>query len=473
MAVGFGLVSVVAVLMCGMLVSLINQVSGHVDDMRRDEAGIKESLGLATSIREQYIHQAHWLIERDDEHIHHYGEWLDRVKKGVSALTPLMPEHQETLSSVARDSAELDRLFFEEVVPAAKAGDAERVAELHHKVDKVAQRATTAADSLARAVEERMAGAHHSATKATTLGLVGGLMCVGLVVALSVMFTVRLRRSVLQPLKLLSDAARRFGAGDFQSRVGNIGEGELLAVSGAFDTMAAELEERESKLVAAERMAAIGQLAAGIAHEINNPIQVIRGYLKTMTPDSSPESLQEELQILDEEAAACQRIAEDLVAYSRTQNLEVETVQTDAFIREAARRFRETPEGREHDIELEIESASIRVDPARLRQVLLNLLINAAQVSEAGTQIVVEGRPDDAGGYMLSVTDRGPGVSADDRERIFEPFFSKRSGGSGLGLAVSQGIVRAHGGTITVSDSEGDGATFLIRLPGAPRRPGS
>lgn len=472
MAVGFGLVSIVAVLMAGVLIGLLHQVSGHVDEMRGDEAAIKESLALAISVREQYIHQAHWLIERKEVHLSHYGEWVQRVRGGVDALRPLVPEHRTALEGVARDSAELDELFRQEMMPAARAGYNERVAWLHAQAGEIAQGATEAADEIARAVEQRMAMAHRSATRATTLGLVSGAVGVALVLALSIMFTLRLRRSVLTPLSVLSRAARRFGAGEFQSRVGRIGEGELRAVSDAFDTMATELEKRENKLIAAERMAAIGQLAAGVAHEINNPIQVIRGYLKTMIPDASRDNLREELLILDEEAAACQRIAEDLVAYSRSQGLQYQSVVMDEFLREAARRFGETPEGQKHEVNVRAANALVQVDPARLRQVLLNLLVNAAQVSERGEPIAIEGREQSNGGYAIDVIDRGPGIEVADRARVFEPFYSKRSGGSGLGLAVSQGIVRAHGGSIEVEDDEGGGSAFRIRLPGkrAPAR---
>ncbi|MBL4633043.1 MAG: HAMP domain-containing protein [Kofleriaceae bacterium] len=465
-ALGFGLVSVVSVVMCGMLISLLGSVSQLVDEMHENDVATSHGLALATSIREQYIHQAHWIIERDDEHLHHYKNWPKQVRSRVDALRPLYPEHTEILEEIRRDSEELDRIFEKEIRPAVLRSDVEEVVRLHAIADSVSQRATRAADLVARSIDDKMAQAHVLATRTTTIGLSAGVFCIVLVIAISIWFTFRLRQSVLHPLQVLSAAARRFGEGDFKSRVGQVGEGELLAVASAFDGMADELEARELRIIQGERMAAIGQLAAGVAHEINNPIQVIRGYLKTMTPDSSPETLNEELQILDEEAAACQRIADDLLMYSRLPALKIRNFQLDDFLHETVRRFRETSEGEGRTIEVEAEMVAVNSDPDRLRQVLFNLLANAAQVSKSSSSIEVKGVQDRGEEtYVITVADEGVGISPEDKDRVFEPFFSKRSGGTGLGLAVSQGIVQAHGGSISVRDREAGGTMFRVELP--------
>jgi signal transduction histidine kinase len=230
--------------------------------------------------------------------------------------------------------------------------------------------------------------------------------------------------------------------------------------------MAEELEVRERRLVETERMAAIGQLAAGVAHEINNPIGIIRGYLKTMGPDSPPETLRDELQILDDEAASCQRIAEDLVAYARTPGLRSASIAMDRLLTETVRRFQETVDGAERRITLDAVPGMAYGDIGRLRQVILNLMVNAAQVSEVDGLIEVSGASVEGGAYEILVSDRGPGIPPEDRSRIFEPFFSRRAGGSGLGLAVCHGIVRAHGGSIAAEGREGGGTTFRVTVPG-------
>lgn len=467
-ATGFALVSVVAVAMCGMLIALIGQVAGLVANMQTREAAIRESLVLATAVREQYIHQAHWIIEQDPDHLEHYQEWVEKVQRGAETLQPLVPEEERwRVAKVLEESRALDDVFQNLLVPAMTRGEREKVVEYHKKADGLSQQATKQADFLARSVEQRMAMDHTSATRATRVGLLTGATCVVLVLAVSIVSTLRLRRAVLKPLEVLTAAARRFGSGDFESRVGPVGEGELRAVAIAFDRMAEELEERETRLIESERMAAIGQLAAGVAHEINNPIQVIRGYLKTMTPETPADVLEEELGILDEEAAACQRIAEDLVAFARAPELSREPVEMEELLAESIRRFGETSEGVRQMVHLTAERGIVVADRGRLRQVIRNLLVNAAHFSDPDQPIEVDGRPLEDHGYEITVSDAGPGIAPEDRGKVFEPFFSTRAGGSGLGLAVCQGIVRAHGGTISFESEFGRGAVFRVRIPGS------
>lgn len=468
MAAGFGVVSLVAVAMCGFLLVLINQVSGLVMGMQAQEIAIRQGVELATAVREQTIHIAHALIEGDHANLNHYAEWRQRVRKGIERLSPHVPrEERWRIAALKQKTEELASRFSSSTLSAVECGDGAGVILEHRAIASLAEEASAQADALARAVESRMTHAHVLATRATRLGLVGGGIGALIVVALSIGFTLRLGRSVFRPLTLLTGAAHRFGAGDFNARVGVVGRGELHALSQAFDRMAEELAERQRRLIHTERMAAIGHLAAGVAHELNNPIGIIRGYLKTMGAKDDPETLEEELQILDEEAAHCQRIAEDLLAYARPLELRLERIQTKPFLLETLKRFQESPSAREARLDVDAENVEISADPTRLRQVVLNLVLNAVQVSPEGARVIVAGRSSDDQ-YEIDVIDHGPGVPVEDHGRIFEPFYSKRKGGSGLGLSVCQGIVLAHGGTVTVHSREGAGAVFRVRLPVTP-----
>jgi len=465
MAAGFGIISLVAVAMCGFLLVLINQVSGLVMGMREEETAIREGLGLATAVREQYIHIAHLMIEGDRSHIEHYREWHRRVREGLDRLSPYVPaEDRWRIAALEQKTDELDRCFSPSDAPGFERTDHAQVVAENRMIAGLAEEASTQADALARAVESRMAHSHVLATRATRIGLVGGGLGALVVIALSIGFTMRLRKAVLRPLAELTRAARRFGAGEFGARVGAVGRGELLALSEAFDRMAEELAERERRLVHNERMAAIGHLAAGVAHELNNPIGIIRGYLKTMGAKDDPETLEEELQILDEEAAHCQRIAEDLLAYARPLELRLERFRMKAFLEETLKRFRESSDGQSAHLDVTAEDVELTGDVTRLRQVVLNLVQNAVQVSPDEAPVNVRGRLS-GGSYAIEVADRGPGIPVGDQDRIFEPFYTKRKGGTGLGLSVCLGIVKAHGGTLTVDSREGAGAVFRVSLP--------
>jgi signal transduction histidine kinase len=437
--------------------------------MREDEVAIRASLSLAQAIREQYIHQAHCIISGDSEHIEHYERWVEQISERLRELAPLVPSGERwRVEHVATGSQELDQLFTTSILPALARDDRASVVRTHRQLEALSTQSAEHADHIARSVEQRMAHAHIAATRATRRGLAVGAVGAVLVITLSIVYTIRLRRAVVQPLEVLANAAGRFGGGDLSVRVAAIGEGELRAVAQAFDRMVGEIEDRERRLVASERMAAIGQLAAGVAHEINNPIGVIRGYLKTMTPDTAAELLEDELKILDEEAAACQRIAEDLVTYSRAPELQLDSIEMDGLLSETVRRFAERNATQGHRIDLDLTPGTVLADAARLRQVMVNLLLNAAQASPPESAIHVTGRPEDDGGYEFVIADRGPGIAAEDRARVFEPFFSKRSGGSGLGLSVCRGIVQAHGGSIWIEDLQGRGTAFHVEMPASP-----
>jgi two-component system, NtrC family, sensor kinase len=475
LAAGFGVVSLVSVAVFVTLLSLIHQVSGLVMGMREEEVAIRQGLELATAVREQYIHIARSLIEGDRRHLAHYATWRQRVQAGLEQLASQVPESERwRLAALEGKTRELADGFAQATVSAIAAdrgADRGRLVADHQALARIADQASELADALAHVVASRMAHSHVLATRATQIGLIGGGIGALTVVALSIGFTLRLRRAVVQPLTALTAATRRYGAGEFTVRAGAIGRGELRALAQAFDRMAEELAERQRRLVHNERMAAIGHLAAGVAHELNNPIGIIRGYLKTMDARDAPETLADELQILDEEAAQCQRIAEDLLSYARPLELNIETIEMKAFVEETFKRFRESPGAKESTLKVDVDDFVLSADPARLRQVLLNLALNAVQLSPPGACVTVTGRvhPNE---YALEVTDLGPGIAIEDHDRIFEPFFSKRKGGSGLGLSVCAGIIGAHGGSITVSSSVGQGATFRVALPRSAAPPG-
>lgn len=463
----FALVVIVATAACLLLLLFLLRVANSVHQMQRDEVAIRTAHGVATAVREQYIHAAHTLIIGDRSHLDHYAEWVHKVQDGARALRPLIPEPEQwRVDRVEQSSRDMDALFTNEGVPATIAQDKVRMLRVHAMLEENVGVAATDADLLTRLVEGRMSGEHVSTTRTTYAAVLVAGVGIVLLAALSVVSTRKLRAAILRPLSALVDAATRIGAGDLSARVAVPSDGELGLVGRAFDQMAKQLSEHQRRLITIERMAAIGQLAAGIAHEINNPIAVIRGYLRTMIPEAEREELRRELRILDEEAAACQRIADDLVAYARSPEIARVEVDMGELLRETAERFQASGESKGSLIRVEAdEDARLSVDPVRMRQVVQNLLRNAVQAAANGSPVDVYGHAS-TGGYRIRVLDRGAGIPNDMLTRIFEPFQSGRVNGTGLGLAVCTGILRAHGGQITARAREGGGSEFVVELPG-------
>ena len=464
LAYSFALVSVLAAMQCVIHVLLISNVAGAVAEMRGHEGLIREGLDLATAVREQYIHAAHNIAQGDRSHLDHYGEWVDRIAKGSARLSAIVTGSERSdLERIVAASREFDDIFRTQILPALDRNDTATVRRVHSQSEPILGRAAHRADALARGFERRMSHAHVSTTRVTHLGATLAVLGILLIVAVAIIATRQIRRAVIEPLGRLAQAAVEVGKGRFELSVDSVGDGEFRELAQAFERMAAELHKREAQVVQSERMAAIGQLAAGIAHEINNPIGIIRGYLRTMLPEAQDETLKEELRILDEEAAACQRIAEDLLAYARTPELTKERVQIDLLLEDAANRFSSTATNTAVTVRVEAEAAPVFVDAVRLRQVINNLARNA---SEAGShEVEILGRRLGSTAYRIQVLDRGPGIHEEVRDRVFEPFFSTRRDGSGLGLAVCSGIVRAHGGSIAAKAREGGGTEIVVTLP--------
>jgi PAS domain S-box-containing protein len=212
----------------------------------------------------------------------------------------------------------------------------------------------------------------------------------------------------------------------------------VLVVQDVSERVAMERALREQ-----DRLASLGVLAAGVAHEINNPIAVIRGYRGAMREEDHSAELKEELRILDEEATLCQRIAEELLMYARTPALSPIPVDMAELLRDVAERTESVPVRSSRSpgtspIIVDAESAEMTVDPLRIRQVVVNLVTNAREAVTDGTPIIVLGRVYDDG-YRIEVQDRGVGISAEALDHIFEPFFTTKRNGTGLGLAVCYG----------------------------------
>jgi len=463
----FVAIALVAVAVCVVLMVMLNRVGEELDTVREDGRAVRDGLSLALSVREHYVHEAHTVICGDREQVQAHRDWIERLRVGVAELSLRVPRSERhRLAHLLRVSERLDRVFIDELLPAALEGDDETVHEAHTEAERLSEQATDDADAVVRALEARMDQTRRGAERASTVAMVtawGGLAIVFLMV---VTFSLRLRSAIFRPLQLLAEAAGQLGRGEEVTPISPLGRGEIATVAHAFDAMAQGIREREKALVESERMAAIGQLAAGIAHEINNPIHIIRGYLKTMMQEVEGGLALEELQILDEEAEACQRIVDDLLAYARAPQLELRELDIQALLRDVADRLRNTTPGA--TIDVDAEPRTLQADPVRVRQVVSNLLKNAFDASPEDQEVRVRGEEIDDG-YRITVSDCGPGIPVAEREHIFEPFHSRKADGAGLGLAVCRAIVRAHGGTIEASHPEQGGTDMVVELPSAPK----
>ena len=226
--------------------------------------------------------------------------------------------------------------------------------------------------------------------------------------------------------------------------------------------------EMRARLAESERLASAGELLAGVAHEVNNPLSTISAFAQLLEREELTDSQRESVEVIRSETVRASQVVRDLLTFARRSEGEVGTISMNELVERTMRLRMHDLKSRGVQCEtiLEDELPFITADARQIQQVLLNLLTNAAQAmtpSGGGSLRIETRREHDR--VLLEITDSGPGIPAEVRVHIFEPFFTTKEDGTGLGLSVSYGIISAHGGTITISKSSAKGTTFRVSLP--------
>jgi len=282
---------------------------------------------------------------------------------------------------------------------------------------------------------------------------------------------------VTQPLRQLAAAASQVGTEDVRppslpDRADEVGE-----LARSFEEMLDRLDQKQAQIevanrlvVQAERLAVVGKLASGVAHEIGNPLHAGRQFLEALK--EHPERSERYVDLLDQAFERTDRVISQLLSYSAEQELELRSTEPGPVVEQALDFLRY--DHRTRDVELRVELQPdlprVRLDTSAIQQVLVNLVVNALDALEGHGSIVVSGRRerDDRGRLhvVLGVADSGPGVPAELAPRLFDPFFTTKEPGqgTGLGLSVSQDLVAAQGGRLVYLPGPQGGACFEIWL---------
>ncbi|PYO87222.1 MAG: hypothetical protein DMD58_15280 [Gemmatimonadetes bacterium] len=231
-----------------------------------------------------------------------------------------------------------------------------------------------------------------------------------------------------------------------------------------------EQRRTQTQLQQAEKLAAMGQLVSGVAHEINNPAAIISGFAQTLLLDQLPPDQRETVQMMYDEATRIGRITSNLLAFARAGSKERTLVELNEIVRRtfALRSYHLTTLNITVNLELDEANPKAWANGSEVQQLLLNLLINAEQaLTRVPERRAITIRTMAGDGVELQVADTGPGIPRDIQEKIFDPFFTTKPEGmgSGLGLSICYGIVHDHGGRISVHSVPGNGATFTVSLP--------
>jgi signal transduction histidine kinase len=328
-----------------------------------------------------------------------------------------------------------------------------------------------------------------------TVGAISFFIVIGACVV-----SIKLSQSVLRPLRRLQAGVRRLAQARFSDRLTIQGDTEFLELADDFNRMAAELDgfyrrleemvaTKSRELVRSERLASVGFLAAGVAHEINNPLGIISGHaellerrLRNCTDPAVTDKARQALAAIRSEAFRCKQITDRLLSMARKDTTARKTVSLAQAVNDIEMLIRGLKPLRNRTLHSRLdadrEPLEVTANITEMKQVLLNLIINALQaVDDYRGEVIIDGRRDNAQ-IVLTITDNGRGIPPDAIEHIFEPFFTDKRGatapGTGLGLSITHAIVTDHGGSITAaSDGPGKGSCFTLRLPAAAPQPPS
>lgn len=313
----------------------------------------------------------------------------------------------------------------------------------------------------------------------TARSLLNELFGVALVIlSITALLSLLWSRRMTKPIERLSDAAGDVGKGQFDVQIDISSRDEIGMLASSFKRMTSELKTREdalqhaqAQLVQSEKMAAFGQLGAGIAHEVKNPLAGILGYTQLSLRKMNREDvLYKNLQVIEKETKRCRTIIDNLLKFARQEKVTFESVEINRVVEDAEAIV--DHQLAMHKVKLEKDCAPglppIMGNANQIQQVLMNIMINAQQAMDGNPGLIrVSTRQVEGERVEIRVTDNGPGIPDEIRGKLFEPFFTTKSAGkgTGLGLSVSYGIIKDHGGDITVESEAGKGSTFVITLP--------
>ena len=283
-----------------------------------------------------------------------------------------------------------------------------------------------------------------------------------------------LTRQLLLTLNRFMEYTKRIGEGDFSPILPvRKYKDEFTKLAEAFNSMIRELDHKHKVLLESHKLRAIGTLVAGVAHELNNPLNntlLTASVLNECFPTLSEEEKMEMINDVINETERAQRVVKNLLDFAREGETEIAPLEIGKIVEDSTRLVANQVRFAKVDLKLDCEANLPRIhgDEQKLKQVFVNLLLNAVDALPPGGQIHIHIKKNKPQGYVLvTVHDNGPGIPEHIQARIFDPFFTTKGQGkgTGLGLSVSRGIIKKLGGYITLASSSGQGTMFTVALP--------
>ena len=380
---------------------------------------------------------------------------LDLLERGVAGVDPLYKQVLE--APPLGDPAQFD---------AKHALAATALEKLRNEERKLRQLTSQLSDQLERSVTTttHYLEDNENTLRMRTIYLGTAAVALGLLVTLWVVITLR-------PLRRLRDAARGVAAGDYASRIPEKGPAEVADLAREFNSMGRAIEERERELVRSERLAAVGKMAAMITHEVRNPLSSIglnTELLEDELGGAATDEARDLCRSIHREVDRLTAITEEYLAFARLPKPKLAPEAINPMVGALAAFVREDLAAKQITLTTNLAGSDLiaHVDSNQLRQCLINLVRNAADavVAKGSGTITLRTRAHQ-NRVEIEVEDDGVGIPPELQTKVFDGFYSTKDGGSGLGLALTQQIVRDHGGELRVTSAVGRGTTFTVSVP--------
>jgi len=279
-------------------------------------------------------------------------------------------------------------------------------------------------------------------------------------------------QKILRSLRLIEKLAKSISQGTYQKIEGTLPADEFGSVINAVNSMSEELKDREEELIQSKKLASLGILTAGVAHELTNPLNnismIVQNYMEFYDYLNKANSL-DLMQKIQGETERIEDIVKNLLDFSKPKEAVLGERDINETVRKALRLMQNTLDISNIDVKLFLQDGlpPVLIDEHQIQQVLVNLILNAVQAMEPGGRLTLASRRGKSGDNVkVDVSDTGKGIPPEFIPHLFDPFFSTKGvGGTGLGLSVSYGIIRNHKGNIKVDSKVGAGTTFTIELP--------
>ena len=302
-----------------------------------------------------------------------------------------------------------------------------------------------------------------AAAKARAIKPIGVLVLIGslLTAALGIVIA----RTITRPIRALADASRRIAAGALDQRTTVETNDEVGELAKCFNTMIGSLAASQNALIRSERLAAVGQFAAGVAHEIRNPLTSIKMTVQLLR--KAEEADVEALDLMLNELERLELCIDELLSFARPLSLACEESRVQDLLDDTLALLARQLDHAHVEIVREYEDGlpAAYIDRNKLKQVFVNLILNALQAMPRQGQLTVRARSlDDPARLRVEFCDTGAGIPADVADKVFDPFFTTRENGTGLGLALARAVVEEHGGDIGLTTGP-HGTTFWVQVP--------